>query len=136
MSEANVEIARLAYERFNSGDVDGFTELCAPDFEFHDLPDLPGSGSFNGHEGFRRWWSQLADAFDDLRFEPRGFVDCDDRVFAENKATGLGKGSGAKVEMSFFNVWTLSDGKVTALDTFGDRAAARSAAGLEDDPRE
>jgi ketosteroid isomerase-like protein len=58
------------------------------------------------------------------------------RVFAENHAAGVGKGSGAKVEMSFFNVWTLSEGKVTALDTFGDRATVVRAAGLEDDLRD
>jgi ketosteroid isomerase-like protein len=133
MSEGNVGIVRQAYERFNAGDVEGFMELCAPDFEFQDLPSLPGSGVFEGHEGFRAWWAQLADAFDQLRFQPEGFVEATgDRVLAENHATGLGKGSRANVEMSMYNVWTLRDGRVISLRTYEDRTQALEAAGLSE----
>jgi ketosteroid isomerase-like protein len=85
-----------------------------------------------GQEGFRTWWSQLTDAFDQLRFEPDGFVDAGDRVVAENHVTGLGKGSRANVEMSMYNVWTLNGGKVISLSTYADHADALAAAGLRE----
>jgi ketosteroid isomerase-like protein len=133
MSRENVEIVRLGYERFNDGDVDGFLQLCAPDFEFRDLPALPGSGVFIGHDGYRTWWAQLVDAFEDLRFEAEEFIDAGgDRVVVVNHAIGRGRGSGADVEMHFSNVWTLSDGKVVRLIVYNDHAEALDAAGLSE----
>lgn len=123
-------MVRRAYERFNAHDVDGFLALCGADIEFRDLPDLPGSGLFEGREGFRAWWSQLVDAFDDLRFDPDDLIASGDYVFAVNHATGLGKGSGAKVEMEMYNVWTITGGRITSLDTYADRAEALAVAGL------
>ena len=69
MSQENVEIVRLAYERLNSGDIDGYLQSCATDLEFRDLPALPGSGVFIGHDANRGWYAKLVDAFEGLRFE-------------------------------------------------------------------
>ena len=41
--------------------------------EFRELPELPGSGVQIGHEGFRAWWAELLDAFEELRFEAEEF---------------------------------------------------------------
>ena len=49
MSQENVEIARLAHDRVNAGDLDGFIEFCAPELEFRDLPVLPDAGVHVGH---------------------------------------------------------------------------------------
>ncbi|HEY7151936.1 MAG TPA: nuclear transport factor 2 family protein [Solirubrobacterales bacterium] len=130
MSQENVEVARQMYEAFNRGDVDAFLERCAPEFEFRDLPQLPGSGVFVGPDGFRAWWNQLTDAFEDLRFDPTDFIDAGDRVVVAIHATGSGRGSAAKVEMQMSNVWTLNDGMVARLTTHADHAEALGAAGL------
>jgi ketosteroid isomerase-like protein len=130
MSQENVEIVRRMYEAFNRGDVDAFLQRCAPEFEFRDLPQLPGSGVFVGRDGFRAWWSQLVDAFERLRFDPREFIDGGDHVVVAMHATGSGRGSGAKVEMQMSNVWTLGDGMVARLITYSDHAEALEAAGL------
>ncbi len=129
MSE-NAEIVRRAYDCFNAGDVDGVLELCAPDFEFRDFPDLPGSGVFIGHDAFRGWWATLADAFEDLRFHVDEVIDAGDRIVVVNHATGRGRGSGAEVQMYFTNVWTLSGGKVVSAISYGDHAEALAAGGL------
>ena len=90
MSQQNVEIVRRGYERFNDGDIDGFLEFCAPDLEFRDLPDLPGSRVFIGHGAVRGWWSQLYDAFENLRFDAEEFIDAGDRVLVPTHGTGCG----------------------------------------------
>jgi ketosteroid isomerase-like protein len=41
MSQKNVEIVRLAYERVNVGDIDGFLRFCTTDFEFRECPSFP-----------------------------------------------------------------------------------------------
>jgi ketosteroid isomerase-like protein len=133
MSEENVEIVGRAYERLNAGDVDGFLQSCATDFEFRDLPELPGSGVFIGHDAMRGWYATLVDAFEDLRFEVDEFIDtAGDRVVLMNRATGQGRGSGATVELAFSTVLTLRGGKVIKLIVYGDHAEALEAAGLQE----
>ena len=133
MSEENVEIVRLGYQRLNDGDINGVLELCDTDIEFRDLPDLPDSDVFIGHDGVRDWLAKLLDASEDLRFEPEEFIDAPgDHVVVVNHATARGKGSGAKVEMHFSSVWTLSDGKVIRHTAYRDHAEALEAAGLSE----
>jgi ketosteroid isomerase-like protein len=131
MSKENVEIVRLAYERLNGGDIDGFFQLCAKDLEFRDVPELPGSGVFIGQDAFRGWYEKLLDAFEDLRFEAEEFIDTpDDCVVVVNRAIGRGRGSGATVDMRFSTVATLSGGKVIRQIAYSDHADALEAAGL------
>jgi ketosteroid isomerase-like protein len=133
MSQENVEIVRLGMERLNGGDVDGFLQLCITDFEFRDLPALPGSGVFIGHDAFRAWWAQLLDAFEEVRFEAEECIDASgDRVVVVHHGIGRGRGSGADVEMHFSNVWTLSDGQVVSVISYNDHAEALDAAGLRE----
>ena len=133
MSKENVEIVHVAYERLNAGDVDGFLQSCATDFEFRDLPELPGSGVFIGHDAMRGWYAKLVDAFEDLRFEVEEVIDTTgDHVVLVNRATGHGRGSGATVELTFSSVLTLRDGKVIKLIVYSDHADALEAAGLSE----
>ena len=133
MSQENVEIVRLGYERLNDGDIDGVLELCDTEIEFRDLPELPGSDVFIGHDGVRDWLAKLLDAMQNVRFEPEEFIDAPgDRVVVVNHATARGKGSGAEVEMHFSSVWTLSDAKVIRHSAYSDHAQALAAAGLSE----
>ena len=133
MSQENVEILRLAYERLNSGDIDGYLQSCATDYEFRDLPALPGSGVFIGHDANRGWYAKLVDAFEGLRFEVEEFIDTTgDHVLLMIRATGRGRGSGADVELAFSAVATMRDGKLAKLIVYDDHAEALEAAGLEE----
>ena len=128
-----MEILRLAYERLNGGDIDGFLRFCEMDLEFRDLPALPGSGVFIGHDAMRGWYAKLVDAFDDLRFEPEEYIDTTgDRVLVATRATGRGRGSGADVELAFSAVATMKDRKLAKLIVYDDHAEALAAAGLEE----
>jgi ketosteroid isomerase-like protein len=132
MSQENVEIVRRAYDRFNDGDIDGFLQLCAPEFEFRDIAELPGAGVFIGFEAVRGWWDQLYDAFEDLRFDAEEFIEAGDRVLVPSCATGRGRSSGAPVVMRFSNVWALGDRKLVTCTAYNDHAEALEAAGLSE----
>jgi ketosteroid isomerase-like protein len=110
----------------------GLPRTLDPELEFRDLPDLPGSGVFVGHDALRGWWAQLYDAFDELPFDADEFIDAGDRVLVPTHGTGRGKSSGALVEIHFSNVWTLSDGKLTRCISYSDHAEALEAAGLRE----
>ena len=130
MSQANVEIVRVAVDRISAGDVEAFLQLCSPDLEFRDLPALPGSGIFVGHDAFRNRAAQVLDAFEESGFYAEEFIPAGDRVVVINRWKGRGLGSGVDVEMRFTNVWTLREEKVVSCITYNDHADALRAAGL------
>jgi ketosteroid isomerase-like protein len=133
MSQENAETVRLAYERHNSGDIDGFLQLCATDFEFHDLPAGPGSGVHIGHDANRAWLAELRQTVEDLRFEPDEIIDAGgDRVVVVCRVVGQGKASGLKLEMLTFNVWTVSNGTIVSCITYNHYAEALEAVGLRE----
>jgi ketosteroid isomerase-like protein len=133
MSQENVETVRLAYERLNSDDIDAFLQLCATDFEFGDLPALPGSGVHIGHDANRAWLVQMRQTFEDLRFEPDEIIDAGgDRVVVACRAVGRGRISGAKLDLLTFNVWTLSKGAIVSCVTYDEDAEALEAVGLRE----
>jgi uncharacterized protein len=131
MLDENVGVVRLGYERMSSGDIDGFLQLCAGDFEFSDLPELPGSDVVVGHDAFRAWWAELVDDFEDLRFEAEELIDAGgNRVLAVTRAIGRGRGSRSDVALHSATVWRLSHGKLVSYVAYSDRTKALEAAGL------
>jgi len=63
------EIVRQSIECFNADDIEGFLELFDAEMEFHDVPEIPGSTVYRGHEGMRRWWTTVKEPLEELRFE-------------------------------------------------------------------
>ncbi len=127
-----MEIVRRTYERFNEGDIEGVLEFCDENLEFRDLPELPGSGVFVGHDAFRGWFAEVSGAFDSLRFEVAELIDAGDHVVVVTHGVGRGKGSGADVEMDFSSVWTLQDGKLITAVSYSDHTEAIEVAGLSE----
>lgn len=94
-------------------------------------PDL--AGEFRGHEGFRRAWTALLEAFQDLRLEPEEVTDLGgDRLLVALRAVGRGTGSGVATEQRWFTLYTFRAGKVFRHEFFYDRKLAETAAGLRD----
>ena len=68
MSQENVELARRAYEAFNRRDLGSLLALM--DVEADLIPQLAAmEGDFHGHDGIRRWWQNLLDAWPDYKAE-------------------------------------------------------------------
>jgi ketosteroid isomerase-like protein len=59
------EIVRLSFERINADDLEGLLELVDPEIELHDVPEVPGSTVYRGHEGIRRWWATVRESMDE-----------------------------------------------------------------------
>ena len=92
-------------------------------------PDL--AGEHRGHRGFRLLWDQWNTAWDDLRFEPLELVDAGDRMVVTVKMSARGAGSAVATTMTYFEVYTLRDGRIARHDNFVEEAAAMRAAGLD-----
>jgi ketosteroid isomerase-like protein len=123
MGEA-ADVVRSAFGRFNAGDLDGMTELLDRDVEFHELPTIPGSGTYRGPDGVRRWAETVVEPFEELRF---GFEDAEERgewIAVETFIDGRGRGSGAAVQMRMTTVWRVRDGAIVYHHGYRDRAEA------------
>jgi ketosteroid isomerase-like protein len=123
VSEA-ADVVRSAFERFNAGDIDGLMELLDPDVEFHELPMIPGSGTYVGRDGVRRWAETVVEPFEELRFE---FEDADERgewIAARTFIEGRGRGSGADVRMRMSTVWRVRGGAIRYHHGYREHAEA------------
>ena len=119
------------YEAFNEGDFATLEAMMVPDFVWNEADEVPGRKLCESREefaeymrGFDRLWNEFA--FEALSFQEVG----NDLVIAKVRGKGVGRASGAPVELIIHHVWRLREGKVARMDAFLDERAARDHAGL------
>lgn len=124
------------YQAVNRGDLDLLLTVYHPDVvtSFDPTsglipPDL--AGEHVGHAGFRRIWESWRSAWEGLYFEPQEVIDAGDRMVVTVRVTGRGKGSGLPTAMTYFEVYTLREGRIARHANFTDADAARKAARLD-----
>ncbi len=132
MSEENVELVRRGHEAFRDSGEEAIFEYLHADIVVTPVEELPGVETFHGHDGFRRFFQTMRDAFGDFGWEPQEFVDLGDHVLAETRFFAAGRGSGIPVEAMIYNVWTIREGKVARVRGYLDRSEALEAAGLRE----
>ena len=80
MSEANVELMRSIYDRFQAGDQDGALALLDPEVEVHDRPEIPDPQVYRGHEGVLAALQVSQDTFEGLNLVPEEYLDAGNQV--------------------------------------------------------
>ncbi|HWG08397.1 MAG TPA: nuclear transport factor 2 family protein [Solirubrobacteraceae bacterium] len=129
MSQENVELVRCAHEALNGGDVDALVALCDADFRLDMSDRVFNPAVYEGHEGIRRFYSEVRDVWESYLWEPEQLMEAGENVIALLRSGGRGRGSGVEVERQTAMVWTVQNGQATALRFFRDRDAALEAAG-------
>ncbi len=126
------EILRRGYDAFNRGDVDALSEIMAPEFVWHEAPEVPGPKATVGRDefagyvrSFDRLWERFSFEIAELEETPDGVA------LARVHARGRGREGGAEVDLEIFHVWRLRGDRVVRMDAFLDPRSAREAAGLE-----
>jgi uncharacterized protein len=132
MSEENVEVVRNAFAAFERGDIEGVLQLCDEDIVISQPPDLPGvSPEQRGHRGVLEAFAIWPEQWEDYRIELlRVDAAPDGKVFVTQRSSGRGKQSGVEVDMDFSLVFTVREGKISALRLFVQEDQALEAAGL------
>ena len=95
MGEA-ADVVRAPFRRANAGDPDGLAALCHEAVEFHDVPEIPGSGIYRGRDGIRDWLQTVREISDDLQLQIWDLAERQDAVLVETSAEMSGRASGAK----------------------------------------
>ena len=133
MSQENVETIREMFAVVNERGVKAATEafehLLAPNFGLEEAAEVPDPGDYIGRDAFIANMAKLADSFEELRLEPLEVVDLGERILAVVSMRGTGRGSGAPVEMTFVQLWSLLDGKAVSLRDYATMAEALAAVG-------
>lgn len=87
--EANTELLRAGFGRFNAGDIDGLIALAAPDLISH-LAELPEPQQ--GREAWRQGVEMMRSAFPGLHADIEDIVAADDKVAVRLRFRGTHRG--------------------------------------------
>jgi ketosteroid isomerase-like protein len=128
MSRQNVELIQITYRRVNEGGFSAIADVIHPDFEF-DSPQGIEASQAHDKAGLREWFAKMDEIWEVLRFEPEEVVDIDaTRVMAVVRTSGRARGSGIEIDQQLTHLWTILDGKATAIATFDTKQQALEAA--------
>jgi ketosteroid isomerase-like protein len=131
MSQENVDLVRRALEAFPRGDMDEMLSYMDPEGELHSAIVGGAEGvSYRGHEGFRRWYADSFESFEELSNEWSEFRDLGDRVLVFGRIHARGRESGLEIDSPTGWVFTVRNGKLVRAEGFLSREAALEAAGL------
>ena len=115
MLRGNMETIRAFYERWDRGDVPGFSELLAEDAEFVSPPGAIDPGGRRGPGGFVAVRRAVGNRFGSFSHEIRGLRDAQERVLASVVFRAEKSEGGGPTVQTEFHVWTLRDGGIVQL---------------------
>ena len=124
---------RRGFEAYSRGDIDGAVSDFAPDCRYTAAGIIPDrTGVFHGPEGYKEFVGWLRSEFDDAQAEVDELIDAGDQVVVGSTLRGRGRPSGAQAKFTFWQVWTVQNGKFVRGQGFASRAEALEAAGLRE----
>ena len=129
MSQENVKLAGEAYDAFNRRELDSLLGLMDPDVDL--VPQLAAvEGEYHGHDGIRRWWQALLDAWPDYKAEVVELRDLGPATIAKVRIGGHAADSGIPVTETSWHVWRWRRKRAIWFAVFPTEADALEAAGL------
>jgi ketosteroid isomerase-like protein len=130
VSEENVTLLRAAYAAVNRLDLDGLLATVHSDVEFTSLIAEAEGETFRGHDGIKRWWTEVVLPLGGLHGELDEIRDLGDTVIARIVATY--RPSGVDVGQTIWQVTRYRDGKSIWWQFFRTEEEAREAAGVSE----
>ena len=130
MSRENLGVVLVMYEAFNRLDLDAALALMHDGVEI--APRLGAlEGNYRGHEGVRRWWSNLLEFFPDYAAEVEEVDDLGDMTLGRIRGTAHGAASSTPVVETWWQLIRWSDGQCIWWRNFATEAEASRAIRLE-----
>lgn len=134
MSEENVELIRGLYRRWERGDF-ATAEFFDPDIEFVRVGSgvAAAAGAWKGIDEMWKASVEWLEAWENMRLEPRRYVDLGDRVLAIVRQTSRGRRSGVELDQENGQLFTIHQGKVVRWVAYWEASEALEAVGLADE---
>lgn len=116
MTSERVRIVSEGYDGWNRRDFDTMVRHLAPDVVWRTAGVFPGlKPIYRGHDGVRRFWDSMQEAWELIEIRPDRFIEHDDKVLAEINFHAKGRESGAEVKMDWLHVFTFEDDAVVQV---------------------
>ena len=129
MSQADVETVRTGLSALNRRDVDAMLATLQPDCELIPLRAVLEGTVYHGYDGLRRWLTDMAEDWDDLRIDSEEVRALNGgRVLVLGRFHARGKSSGVSLDQPAAWICELVDGKVARIRFFADADVALKAA--------
>jgi ketosteroid isomerase-like protein len=133
MSSESVEIVRRAMDAYAAGDIEGMLALIDPEGEIHSAIIGGAEGkAYRGHDGFRTWFAETQESFEELGLELTEYRDLGDRVLGFGRVHAKGRESGVELDSPTGWLFTVRDGRILRAEGYLDPGTALKVAGLED----
>ncbi|MDG0998266.1 MAG: nuclear transport factor 2 family protein [Gammaproteobacteria bacterium] len=101
------------YERFSAGDLEGWAQLHAPDFEFKYLGNLPFSGIFNGPQNaIDECFLNIPKYLENFLVTPIRMFECGDTIFVHIHMTAT------NLDTEAMHMFTVQNGLVKKFQGF------------------
>jgi ketosteroid isomerase-like protein len=131
MSKENVELVRSVFEAYNRRDFDAALAVGHDSISWRTLFSVE-TDVLRGKQEIRVAWERQIEALD-VHIDVVELTPLDEtRVLAVGKWRGRGSESGAPVEQTAVQVFTVEDGRLRSVETYASRAEALEAAGLSE----
>jgi ketosteroid isomerase-like protein len=122
MSQDDLDRVIGAWKAIGENDLERFIEVVDPDVEFTSLVAEAEAVTYRGHEGVRKWWDSVREAFADFWAEAIDLRYVGDQILAEIRLCGTVQDM--KVEQTIWQLLTVKDGLVVAWTIFRTEAEA------------
>jgi ketosteroid isomerase-like protein len=123
--QRNIELTRRGFDAYNAGDYEAVIALLHPDVDLLADHELLNSGSFTGHDGFRRWSAEWLEAWDSFAIEANAVETIGEHfVLVDAHQIARGAGSGIPVEMDVFWAFEIEDGRLARMHLYASRERA------------
>jgi ketosteroid isomerase-like protein len=131
MSQENVEIVRRWLDGIARGELS--PELCDPEVRLDNIAEFPITGPYHGHEGLRRWWDDIAEAFEEIHYEIEKLIEVDnERVLSVQRVVARFRLTGIEVDIPWASVIWVRNGKIARAVGYASQRRAFKAAGLRE----
>jgi ketosteroid isomerase-like protein len=130
-STDRIELVRRFHEAWIAGNLDLVLECIDPEMEFDwSESRAPFRGVYRGHEGMRKYWDDVQEAWERFSPELDDIVDCGDgRLVTRSTVRGIARSSGIELAARGAMLWTVRDDKIVGGKLFQTAEEAMQAAG-------
>jgi ketosteroid isomerase-like protein len=133
MSQENVQLVRRTLGAYLRGDLKQVLSYVDADAELHSAIIGGAEGrNYRGHDGFRAWYAETYETFEEVGIDVNEYRDLGDRVLVLGHMRARGRESGAEVDSPTGWLYVFNDGKVVKVWGFLDHGKALEAAGLSE----
>jgi ketosteroid isomerase-like protein len=131
MSQENVDVVRRFEDSWGRRDLPAALECVRAEMEFDWSASMgPFKGTYKGHEGLTRFWTEMQDVWERFSPEMVEVIECGpEKLITVDVVRARGRGSGIETEARGAMLWTLREGKIARAQMFQTKEEALEAIG-------